>query len=348
MKLLSVVACIVVLLAGCLFACSSGSGEPDGADGGADAEVDAGGDDGGLDAGGDSGGDPADDDGLVLAGCVLLPADNMWNTPIDTADLHPLSDDYIAAIRGATELHPDFGSFWQGAPLGIPWTSVPAEQRMVAVGFLYDDESDPGPYPIPPDAPIEGGADSDGDRHVLVIQRETCLLYEMFDSWPQADGSWQAGSGAIWRLDRNEERPRGWTSADAAGLAILPGLVRWEEVHEGGEIRHAMRVTLSKVQAAYIPPATHSDGVCGMDPSCPPMGLRLRLKASFDDSGLHPTLQVFTRAMKKYGLVVADTGGDMYVSGTHDPRWDDEVLHDFHTLTASDFEAVYTGDAIPY
>ena len=216
-------------------------------------------DDGGLsdagtdaasDAGSDTGADQGGDQGqstVTLAGCTLFPPDNFWNTPIDDAPLDPMSDTYIASIGADTELHPDFGSFWNGEPLGIPWTSVPEDQPMVEVRFDYDDESDPGPYPIPPDAPIEGGPDADGDRHVLVIQRDACILYEMFSSYPQADGSWDAGSGAIWHLDQNETRHRDWTSADAAGLAILPGLVRWEEVYEQGEIRHAMRVTMGQI-----------------------------------------------------------------------------------------------------
>ncbi|RME24884.1 MAG: hypothetical protein D6806_08875 [Deltaproteobacteria bacterium] len=295
-----------------------------------------------------SSGDGQEADVPVLGGCRLFPPDNMWNTRVDTFDVHPRSAEYIASIGADKYLHPDFGTTWQGAPNGIPYDIVPEDQPLVAVTFDYADESDPGPYPIPPDASIEGGPDGDGDRHVLILQQGACVLYELFNAWPQPDGSWHAGSGAIWHLDRNEQRPAGWTSADAAGLAILPGLVRWEEVYEQGRIKHAIRVTLRRIQRAYIPPASHSDGRCGSDPSCPPMGLRLRLKASFDESGFPEPLQVILRAMKEYGLVVADTGGDMFISGVPDERWDDDVLHQLHQVTADNFEAVYTGDAIPY
>jgi len=326
----------------------SGSGGQGDDDGGVDAGDDG---DGGLDA--DGGGDQGSDgDGgsvvPVIGGCQLFPADNLWNTPVDTADVHPQSDTYIQSIGPDTELHPDFGTEWEGILLGIPYTTVPDDQALVDVSFRWPEESDPGPYPIPADAPVEGGPDADGDRHVLVVREGACILYEMFDSHLQPDGSWTAGSGAVWHLDQNEVRPEGWTSADAAGLAILPGLLRWEDVYETGEVRHALRVTVSQAQRAYILPATHSDGQCGYDPDCPPMGLRLRLKADFDESGFDPALQIIFRGMKKYGLVVADTGSDMFVSGAHDMRWDDDLLHAFHQLTASDFEAVYTGDPIDY
>ena len=322
----------------------AGAGSDPGADPGSDPGADPGSDPGP----GDTGGDPGTSQVQVIGGCQIFPDDNMWNTPVDQLDVHPLSDTYIQSIGADTELHPDFGTEWEGYLLGIPYTTVPDDQAMVDVTFEYWDESDDGPYPIPADAPIEGGPDADGDRHVLVVREGSCILYEMFSSYPQVDGSWEAGSGAIWHLDQNEVRPQRWTSADAAGLAILPGLVRWEEVYQIGEVRHAMRVTLESLQSAFILPATHSDGQCGHDPDCPPMGLRLRLKSTFDETGFDPALQVIFRAMKKYGLVIADTGGDMFVSGAHDMRWDDDLLHDFHQLTASDFEAVYTGDPIDY
>ena len=284
----------------------------------------------------------------VLGGCQILPADSMWNTPIDQDPVDERSDDYINSIGPDTPVHPDFGAPWEGAPNGIPFDIVPQDQPMVAVTFDYDDESDPGPYPIPPDAQIEGGPDGDGDRHVLVIQQGTCILYEMFNAWPQGDGSWQAGSGAIWHLGQNEIRPDGWTSADAAGLPILPGLVKYDEVMNDGEIHHAIRVTLRQIQHAYVHPATHSDGRCGDDPTCPPMGVRLRLKADFDISSFPAPVQVILRAMKKYGLVVADTGSDMYISGVPDDRWDDDALHSLQNVTAGDFEFVQHGEIIPY
>jgi len=365
---------VAVLLAAWVLAaggCSSGSvSNTD--DGGEEVDAAAGDDGGPVEDGGSDPG-PADDGGgsgqdadpgpgdlgsgdgdgggsqvPVLGGCRLFPPSNMWNTPIDDLDVHPLSADYIASIGADTYVHPDFGTTWQGAPNGIPYDIVPDDQPLVAVSFEYADESDRGPYPIPADAHIEGGPDGDGDRHVLILRQGSCILYELYNAWPQQDGSWQAGSGAIWHLDRNEQRPAGWTSADAAGLAILPGLVRWEEVYQQGQINHAIRVTLEQIQRAYIRPASHSDGRCGSDPGCPPMGLRLRLKASFDESVFPQPLQVIMRAMKRYGLVVADTGGDMYISGVPDERWDDDVLHQLHQLTADNFEAVYTGDPIPY
>ena len=355
---MAIVAGVAIGALGCQGTVENGTDGSVDVDGGADAGPDAGdpgsGDPGAGDPGtGDPGaGDPGAGDGgsgvPVIGGCQIFPADNLWNTPIDTAPVHPLSDTYLQSIGAGAQLHPDFGTVWEGYDLGIPYTTVPEDQAMVAVSFDYADESDPGPYPIPPGAPIEGGADADGDRHVLVVRQGVCILYEMFDSWPQQDGSWQAGSGAIWHLDRNEVRPQGYTSADAAGLAILPGLLRWEDVYEIGEVRHALRVTLSRIQRAYLLPATHSDGQCGYDPDCPPMGLRLRMKPGVDISGFDPALQVIFRGMKRYGLVVADTGGDMFVSGAHDDRWDDELLHDFHQLTAADFEAVYTGEPIDY
>ncbi len=305
--------------------------------------------DGGQTDGGsqtDGGGNPGDVP--VLGGCQILPADSMWNTPIDQDPVDDRSDDYIASIGADTPVHPDFGGPWNGAPNGIPFDIVPEDQAMVPVAFEWADESDPGPYPIPSDAQIEGGPDGDGDRHVLVIHQGTCILYEMYNAWPQGDGSWQAGSGAIWHLDRNEVRQEGWTSADAAGLPILPGLVRYEEVVEDGEIHHAIRVTLSQIQHAYVRPASHSDGRCGDDPTCPPMGVRLRLKANYDISSFPAPVQVILRAMKRYGLVVADTGSDMFISGVPDDRWDDDALHSLHDVTAGDFEVVQHGEIIPY
>ena len=342
----------VLLLVGTVACGDDGSGagrdaetdsRPDGAlawDGGGGVDAVAQGD-AGLDGG-------AQGQVPVIAGCQILPADSMWNTPIDQEPVDDRSDTYIDSIGRDTPVHPDFGAPWQGAPNGIPYDVVPPDQPMVPVTFDYADESDPGPYPIPPDAHIEGGPDSDGDRHVLVLQQGTCTLYELFYAWPQGDGSWHAGSGAIWHLDRNEQRPDGWTSADAAGLPILPGLVRYEEVMEQGEIRHALRVTLERIQRAYVHPASHSDGRCGSDPSCPPMGVRLRLKADFDISPFPEPVQVILRAMKKYGLVVADTGGSMFVSGVPDDRWDDDMLHTLHQVTAGDFEVVRHGEIIPY
>jgi hypothetical protein len=286
--------------------------------------------------------------GPSLGGCALFPADSPWNTDISGFPVDPNSKAYIASIGTDVGLHPDFGAPYQGAPNGIPYVVVPANQASVGIVFTDSpDESDPGPYPVPADAPIEGGPQGDGDRHVLVVQQGTCTLFEMFASFPKG-ATWDAGSGAVWHLDKNEIRKDGWTSADAAGLPILPGLVRYDEAVELGEINHALRVTVSSAQSAYIYPASHSDGSAGMDPNAPPMGLRLRLKASFDITGFSPPIQVMLRAMKKYGLMVADSGSDWFISGAPDDKWDDEVLHELSMVSGSNFEAVTTGAIHPY
>jgi hypothetical protein len=238
--------------------------------------------------------------------------------------------------------HPDFGSgIWppdDGGPIGIPYVVVPAGQPSAPVSFYYPDESDPGPYPIPADPPIEGGPQADGDRHILIVQEETCLLYELYDAWPTGDGGWEAGSGAIYDLRANDLRPAGWTSADAAGLPILPGLVRYDEV-AAGEITHAIRFTAPETQRAYVWPARHfaSDLT---DERYPPMGQRFRLRAGYDLSGFAPQAQVILRAMQRYGIILADNGSPWYVSGVPDERWDNDVLHQLDRLTGDDFEAV--------
>jgi len=277
-----------------------------------------------------------------VAGCAVFPADNIWNVPVDTLPVDSNSDVYVATIGADNTVHADFGSGeWppgSDSPIGIPYTDVPATQLKVSVTFDYDDESDPGPYPIPPDASIEGGPDSDGDRHVLVVERDTCILYELFYAFPQLDGSWHAGSGAIFDLKSNALRPDGWTSADAAGLPILPGLVRYEEVAEG-EIRHALRFTAPQTRKAYVWPARHyASNLTGTQ--YPPMGQRFRLRADFDISGFSPAVQVILRALKTYGMMLADNGSAWYISGVPDERWDNDVLHELHQVHGSDFEAV--------
>jgi len=274
-----------------------------------------------------------------LAGCAVFPADNVWNTPVDTLPVDANSDAYVATIGASTNIHPDFGSFWEGSPIGIPYVDVPGTQPMVPISFDYDEESDPGPYPIPPDAPIEGGPDADGDRHILIVERDNCILYEVFYAWPQDGGSsWQAGSGAIFDLNSHALRPDGWTSADAAGLPILPGLVRYDEV-AAGEIRHALRFTARQTRGEYIWPARHeASSLSGTQ--YPPLGQRFRLKAGFDISGFSPDIQVILRALKTYGMFLADNGSDWYISGAHDPRWNDDLLGELKQLQGSDFEAV--------
>ena len=271
---------------------------------------------------------------------LLLPADNPWNTPVDALPLDPSSDDYIAHMAPGAGLHPDFGAVWGGAPIGIPYVVVPGDQPKVPIDFYYPDESDPGPYPIPPDAPVEGAGGwlDDGDRHVLVLDADNQLLYEVYDAHKDGD-HWHAGSGAVFDLTSNALRPDGWTSADAAGLPILPGLVRYDEAVGEGVIDHALRFTIETTQRAYVYPATHFASE-ETDPDLPPMGLRVRLKASFDISGFPRELRIVLQALKTYGMMVADNGADWYVGGAPDPRWDDEALSAIREVKGSDFEVV--------
>lgn len=278
---------------------------------------------------------------LVLAsGCVYFPSDSVWNTRVDSLLVDPHSADYIATIGATDGLHPDFGSgLWDGGPIGIPYNVVSGSQPRVAVEFDYADQSDRGPYPIPPDALIEGGPDSEGDRHILVVDRDACVLYEMWKARPQPDGSWQAGSGAAFDLKRHTLRPAGWTSADAAGLPILPGLVRYDEA-ASGSINHAIRFTVQSTRKEYIWPARHYAS-SSTDIKRPPMGQRFRLRTDFDISGFSPINQAILKALKIYGMFVADNGSDMYLSGVPDERWDNDDLHRLQErVHASDFEAV--------
>ena len=275
-----------------------------------------------------------------IAGCPLFPSDNIWNTPVDKLPIDPRSTDYIASIGADTALHPDFGSGqWEGGPIGIPNNLVPGSQPGVRVTFGYDEESDPGLYPIPPNPLIEGGPNSSGDRHILLIDRDRCKLYELFSAYPQEDGSWSAGSGAIFDLRSNALRPAGWTSADAAGLPILPGLVRYDEVASGA-ITHAIRFTAQRTQRKYVWPARHfASSLTGL--GVPPMGQRFRLKASFDVSPFSPDVQVILNAFTKYGLVLADNGSNWYIGGAPDERWDNDLLvTELRRVKGSDFEAV--------
>ena len=278
--------------------------------------------------------------GPSLAGCPVLPADNVWNTPIDGLPIDPNSEAYIVTIGEDRGVHPDFGSgLWEGAPIGIPYNIVPGTQPKVKITFDYEDESDPGPYPIPPGAEMEGGYNSDGDRHILVLDEDHCILYETWSTYPQADGSWHAGSGAIFDLQSNALRPSGWTSADAAGLPILPGLVRYDEV-ASGEIRHAIRFTVPKTRAGGGWPARHYASNL-TELNYPPMGQRFRLKTDFDISGFSPTVQVILRALKRYGMILADNGSAWFISGAPDSRWNNDVLvEELGQVKGSDFEAV--------
>lgn len=272
----------------------------------------------------------------TVGGCEVFPADNPWNRDISRDPVDPLSDRYIANIQshGDPNLHPDFGA---NPDYGIPYVVVPAAQPRVPIRFTeYGDESDPGPYPIPPDAPIEAGR----DHHVLVVQQGACRLFELYHAARQGAG-WTAGSGATFDLRSNRLRPREWTSCDQAGLPILPGLVRYDEVMQG-EIRHALRVTFEHTQAAWIEPATHPGGD-DHDAEAPPMGLRMRLKASYDAASLRGQARVIAVALQRYGMFVADTGGNWYVSGSTDRRWNDHDLEQLKAIPGTAFEVVTSG-----
>jgi hypothetical protein len=235
-------------------------------------------------------------------------------------------------------VHADFGSgLWEGAPIGIPITVVGKRQPRKRVSFEYADESDRGPYPIPRNVKIEGGRSSTGDRHAIIVDRDSCRLYELFALYPRGNG-WRAGSGAIWNLRSNKLRPAGWTSADAAGLAILPGLARYDEVKRG-VIDHALRFTVQRTRRAYVFPARHYASSSD-DPSLPPMGLRLRLKVSFDVSGFPRQARIVLVALKHYGMLVSDNGSSWYITGAPDPRWSNDQLHTLGRVKGSDFEVV--------
>ncbi len=283
-----------------------------------------------------------------IVGQRVFPADNPWNTDISQYAVDPNSDALIRSIGLTTALHPDFGTVYNGAPNGIPYTVVPGTQARVPVTFTeFGDQSDPGPYPIPPGAPIEGGPNATDDRHVLVIDADHGILYELYHAFPNEDGSWNAGSGAIFDLNSNVLRPEGWTSADAAGLPIFPGLVRYDEVVLAGLVQHAFRFTVQHTRRAYVSPARHFAS-SSTNPDFPPMGMRVRLKASVALGGFTPNLQVILRVMKTYGMFVADNGSNWFISGAPDPRWnDDELVSGFRRLHGSDFEVVGAPNTVP-
>ena len=284
--------------------------------------------------------------GENLNGFDPFPANNAWNTDISGYPVHPNSANYINFIGATASLHPDFLSgTYHGKPIGIPYQIVAGPQAKVNLNFTaYGDESDPGPYPIPGDAPVEGGSNSNGDRHVLVLEKDGCWLYELYRAFKQRNGSWNADSAAVWDMTINEQRPYTWTSADAAGLPIFPGLVRYDEV-AAGLINHAIRFTAPTTQRAFILPATHWASTT-TDPNAPPMGLRLRLKATFNIAGFPADDQVILTALKKYGIILADNGSAMFISGAPDNRWNNANLDLLKTVKASDFEAVNTGTII--
>jgi hypothetical protein len=277
---------------------------------------------------------------LALPAKSIFPADNPWNRDISREPVDPNSQALVKSIGLEKPLHPDFGTTYNGAPNGIPFVVVGAAQPRVPVQFQYKDESDPGPYPIPPDAPVEGGPAGKGDRHVIVIDRDAWKLYELWAAHPAPDGkSWRAGSGAIFDLSSNKLRPAGWTSADAAGLPVFPGLVRYDEVVEKKAILHALRFTCVRTRRAYIPPATHFASRL-TDANLPPMGMRVRLRADFDISKFPASAQVILTALKKYGMFVADNGSDWFLSGAPDLRWNDDDLNALKRVKGRDFEVI--------
>jgi hypothetical protein len=270
-----------------------------------------------------------------LNGFVPFPSSSLWNTDISSAPVDPNSNSIISNWVGSVNVHPDWGT---DPSYGIPYVVVDGTQPLVSINLnAYGDESDPGPMPVPSNAPVEGGSSSTGDRHVLVLDSGNCFLYEMYNSSVNSDGSWNADSTAVWDLLANEQRPYTWTSADAAGLPIFPGLVRYDEV-ASGKIQHAFRFTLPKTSAAFTPPASHYAGNTS-NPAAPPMGMRLRLKSSYDISGFSPQMQVILTAMEHYGLILADNGSALYVTGVSDSRWGSD-LDSLKTVPASAFEVV--------
>jgi hypothetical protein len=280
----------------------------------------------------------------TIGGCAIFPADNPWNTRIDDATrfpVHPQWATYEKTMNLSTHLHPDWGD-WSTDHYGIPWQTVPSSQATVPMTFQYADESEPGPYPFPATAKVEGGAGSGGDMHVLVVESGSCSLYETWSSTYKAPG-WTCGSGAKFDLSSNTLRPDGWTSGDAAGLPILPGLVKVSEV-QAGAVNHAIRFTMASTQQGYVHPATHAAGKS--DTTLPPMGLRLRLKASFDVTATSGPTQIILVALQRYGIILADNGSDWYLGGDSDDAWTpmmDSLVSGLSKLHGSDFEAVDTG-----
>ena len=274
----------------------------------------------------------------TVSGCSVLPANNIWNTPVDTLPVLANSASMVTTIGAGTGFHADFGAgMWDGGPIGIPFITVSGTQTKYPATFTYADESDQGPYAVPLTAPIEGGPNATGDRHAIAIDTSNCILYELYNAFPQS-ASWQADSGAIFDLKSNALRPATWTSGDAAGLPIMPGLVTYEEVLSG-EIKHAIRFTAPRTRREFVWPARHyASSLTGSQ--YPRMGERFRLKASFNISSYPADVQVILRAMKKYGIMLADNGSAWYISGKPDPRWNDDNLHTLGQLLGSNFEAV--------
>jgi len=290
--------------------------------------------------------------GASLNGFIPFPGDNAWNQDISAAPIDPNSSAIINFIGDSTPLHPDFGAGLYGSQtIGIPYIVVSGSPFVPIKYTAYGSESDPGPMPVPKNAPIEGYPNpGNGDRHVLVLDRDNCWLYELYSSYSQKNGSWEAGSGAVWDLLNDEQRPYTWTSADAAGLSVFAGLARYDEVASGA-IHHALRFTLQNSETAFTPPASHWAGNSS-DPYAAPMGMRMRLQASYDISLFPPQAQTILAALKKYGLIMADNGSSMFISGDPDNRWDNDDLGTLKSVPASAFEVVlidplYTPNNVP-
>jgi hypothetical protein len=272
--------------------------------------------------------------------CPIFPATSAWNERVDTLPVAADSPQLIRSIGLSTGLHPDFGSgLWDGGPIGIPFDVVSKRTPRARVRFEYADESDRGPYPIPRTVHVEGGVNANGDRHALLLDRDACRLYELYEL-RRSGGGWTAGSGATWSLRSNRLRPAGWTSADAAGLPIFPGLARWDEVARG-RIDHALRFTAARTRRQYVYPARHYVSPSD-DPSLPPMGLRVRLKANVDISGFPRQARIVLQALKTYGMILADNGSDWTISGAPSPHWSNDDLHTLGRITGADFEVVDT------
>jgi hypothetical protein len=277
-----------------------------------------------------------------LSGIQVFPADNYWHWDISAYPLHPNSANLVASVGKTVSLHPDFGSVYEGAPFGIPYIVVDKSQAKVAINYTdYGDESDPGPFPIPLNAPIEGGGDADGDRHVIVVDKDARMLYELYSAYPQS-ARWDAACGAKFDLASNALRTDTWTSADAAGLPILPGLVRYDEIKRGA-IDHAIRMTVAVSRKSYIWPARHAAG-SSTSQDAPPMGQRYRLKAAFDTAGYPRAAKIVLVALKKYGMIVADNGSNWYISGAPDDSMPDAEINALKKVKGSDFEAVQSVD----
>lgn len=272
-------------------------------------------------------------------GIATFPDNNVWNTSITKLPVHPNSKKYIQSIGTTKALHPDFGAgTYEGEPLGIPINIVGPATKRLPIEFEYAEESDRETYPIPAQPKVEGGMKSDGDKHLIALDTANATLYELFNVSKASNGKWSAGCGAIFDLRSNALRPDGWTSADAAGLPIMPGLVRYAEV-ASGSINHALRFTAPKTQKKYIWPARHYAS-SDTNPNLPPMGIRLRLKSDFDESSYPKDCQVILRCLKKYGMLLADNGSSWFISGEPDERWNNDTLHQLSKVTGADFEVI--------